>query len=155
MRIIDSKEMTDEQLLQGCIINDATAQKGLYDKYSRKMFGVCLRYAANHEEAEDLLQEGFVKVFQNLSSFNSEGSFEGWIRKIIVNTALDFIRSQKLVWSDQEIEDDQMADDATMEKLEVKELLKLINALPTGFRTVFNFNNSFTSSFSIVASSAI
>jgi RNA polymerase sigma-70 factor (ECF subfamily) len=138
MGVIDSKEMTDEQLLQGCIRNDASAQKGLYDKFSRKMFGVCLRYASNREEAEDLLQEGFVKVFQNLSSFNSEGSFEGWIRRIMVNTALDFIRRQKLVWSDQEIEDDQLSGDDTMEKLGVNELLKLINALPPGFRTVFN-----------------
>ena len=79
-------EMTDEQILEAILREDASAQRLLYEKFVRKMFGVCLRYTKQREEAEDLLQEGFIKVFQKISSYKAEGSLEGWIRRVMVNT---------------------------------------------------------------------
>jgi len=93
-------EMTDEQILEAILREDASAQRLLYEKFARKMFGVCLRYTKQREEAEDLLQEGFIKVFQKISSFKAEGSLEGWIRRVMVNTALDHLRQQKMLWTD-------------------------------------------------------
>ena len=93
-------EMTDEQILEAILREDASAQRLLYEKFARKMFSVCLRYTKQREEAEDLLQEGFIKVFQKISSFKAEGSLEGWIRRVMVNTALDHLRQQKMLWTD-------------------------------------------------------
>jgi RNA polymerase sigma-70 factor (ECF subfamily) len=130
--------MTDEQLVQGCDRNDPNAQRQLYEKFSRKMFGVCLRYANNKEEAEDLLQDGFVKVYSKLSSYKGEGSLEGWIRKVMVNTALDNLRKQKIEWSSEELIDQFQVEPASIAKIGANELLNLVAKLPNGFRTVFN-----------------
>lgn len=138
MSLPTSNAMTDEQLLEAILRQDATAQRRLYEKYARKMFGVCLRYARSREEAEDLLQDGFLKVFQKLSSFKCEGSLEGWIRRVIVNTSLDYIRQQKLQWADPETIEEPGTDAGVIEKMNAGELLALIQQLPTGFRTVFN-----------------
>lgn len=138
MSLPNSNAMTDEQLLEAILRQDATAQRRLYEKYSRKMFGVCLRYARSREEAEDLLQDGFLKVFQKLSSFKNEGSLEGWIRRVMVNTSLDHIRQQKLQWADPETIEEPGTDAGVIEKMNAGELLALIQQLPTGFRTVFN-----------------
>jgi RNA polymerase sigma-70 factor (ECF subfamily) len=138
MSLPTSNAMTDEQLLEAILRQDATAQRRLYEKYARKMFGVCLRYARSREEAEDLLQDGFLKVFQKLSSFKNEGSLEGWIRRVIVNTSLDYIRQQKLQWADPETIEEPGTDAGVIEKMNAGELLALIQQLPTGFRTVFN-----------------
>ena len=77
--------MTEEAILQGCIQNNASSQRELYTKYSPKMLAVCYRFAHNREDAEDMLQEGFIKVFSQIHTFRSQGAFEGWIRKIMVN----------------------------------------------------------------------
>jgi len=130
--------MTDEQLVQKCNLQDPAAQRELYEKFSRKMFGVCLRYGNSKESAEDLLQEGFVKVFIKLSSFKNEGSLEGWIRRVIVNTALDHLRQQKISWSNIEIQEDALVTEQDFGNVDQKELLKLIQKLPDGYRTVFN-----------------
>jgi RNA polymerase sigma-70 factor (ECF subfamily) len=130
--------MTDEQLVQKCNLQDPAAQRELYEKFSRKMFGVCLRYGNSKESAEDLLQEGFVKVFTKLSSFKNEGSLEGWIRRVIVNTALDHLRQQKISWSNSEIQEDALVTEQDFGSVDQKELLKLIQKLPDGYRTVFN-----------------
>lgn len=130
--------MTDEQLVLGCVNARADAQQKLYERFSRKMFGVCLRYSSGREEAEDLLQEGFVTVFQKISSYRSEGSLEGWVRRIMVNTALAHFRQQKMKWTD-EAPDESVADTTSVEgSLETRELLAMIQTLPAGFRTVFN-----------------
>ena len=84
--------MTEEQLLAGSKINNANAQQLLYNKYSPKMLGVCYRYALSKDDAEDMLQEGFIKVFSLLHQFKNEGSLEGWIRKVIVSTCINFIK---------------------------------------------------------------
>jgi RNA polymerase sigma factor (sigma-70 family) len=130
--------MTDEQIASGCKASDAIAQKALYDKFSRKMFGVCLRYAKGREEAEDFLQEGMITVFQRISSFNQDGSLEGWVRRVLVNTCLEHLRKQKLQWVNIDEVEEGAEDGFTMEKINIKDLLEVINALPTGFKAVFN-----------------
>ena len=130
--------MTDEQIASGCKASDALAQKALYDKFSRKMFGVCLRYAKGREEAEDFLQEGMITVFQRISSFNQDGSLEGWVRRVLVNTCLEHLRKQKLQWVNIDEVEEGAEDGFTMEKINIKDLLEVINALPTGFKAVFN-----------------
>lgn len=133
--------MTDEQLINGCMNNHANAQKLLFEKYSKKMMGVCLRYVADYDEAQDILQEGFIKVFQKIDSFEGKGSLDGWIRKIMVNTALDFFRKNKEKKYFMEITEDDHSistDITIMETLGAREILLMIQALPPGFRTVFN-----------------
>ena len=87
--------MSEEEMLEGCQANEEAAQKILFDKYSRIMTGVCLRYADTYEEAQDIAQDAFIKVFKKIGSFSGKGSLEGWIRKIMVNTSLDYLRSIK------------------------------------------------------------
>jgi RNA polymerase sigma factor (sigma-70 family) len=137
----ESVNITDETLVKGCIDNDAKSQRLLFERYSRRMMGICLRYAASKPEAEDMLQDGWIKVFRSLNSFRFEGSVEGWIKRVIVNTCLETLRKNKMQFSDVEIETvDEMgylkinAGDA----LNAKELLKMVHQLPAGYRSVFN-----------------
>lgn len=125
-------------LLERCMRNDRKAQQALYVHYSSRMYGVCLRYYPNVEIAQDILQDGFIKVFENIHSFRFEGSIEGWIRRIIINTALEYHRK---------IKDEKMVDlsDALLlsqEPLSVdidyRQLLLLISELPNQYRMVFN-----------------
>jgi RNA polymerase sigma-70 factor (ECF subfamily) len=87
--------MTDEVLLQGCLKNDAYAQQELYYKYSPKMLSVCYRYAKSREDAEDMLQEGFIKVFTQMDKYENRGSLEGWILRIIVHTCINHLKKNK------------------------------------------------------------
>lgn len=133
--------MTDEQIVQGCIANNPLAQKYLYEKFSKKMMGVCLRYCDNTEEAEDVLQNGFVMVFQKIESYKGTGSLEGWIRKVMVNMALTNIRKNKKLKLNIELESVEFmlpSTDQASHNLGAKDLLKIIQTLPHGFRTVFN-----------------
>src|SRR5688572_14884686 len=90
---------SETDLIEGCIRGDRKMQYELYERFSPKMFGVWLRYAANAEEAEDILQEGFIKVFKKISSYRGDGSFEGWIRRIFVNTAIEHFRKKSYLQS--------------------------------------------------------
>lgn len=133
--------MNTEQLLDDCLDGNPAAQKKLYEQLAGKMMGVCLRYARNEDEAKDVLQDGFVKVFQKLSSFKREGSFEGWVRRIMVNTALDYLRKNKT--NHQMIDADSVdylleSDDFIFESLAAEDLLKILQKIPDGYRTVFN-----------------
>jgi RNA polymerase sigma factor (sigma-70 family) len=133
--------MTDEEIVTGCIQKNPIAQKNLYDKFSRKMMGVCLRYSESQEEAEDVLQNGFVTVFQNIASFKGMGSFEGWVRKIMVNTALTNIRKNKKLKQNVSLDNVSFmlpSSNQVADNFAANDLLKLIQTLPTGFRTVFN-----------------
>lgn len=134
--------MTDDELIKGCIEENESSQRELFKRYAGKMLGVCQRYARNAADAEDIVQDAFIKIFEKIYQFKSEGSFEGWIRRIVVNTALKkytVIRYDKEV-SGYEITD---RDESGMEEsanahLNEKELLGLINNLPDGYRLVFN-----------------
>ena len=90
--------MDDSTLVKECIKGNAKAQRLLFDKFSKKMLGVCLRYSNSQEEAEDVLQEGFIKAFSKLSDFSHEGSLEGWIRRIMTNTAILFVTTSNLLY---------------------------------------------------------
>ena len=133
----------DEDFIGRCLDNDSKAQGELYKQFAPKMFGICLRYAKNQMEAEDVLQEGFIKVFRYLKNYRNEGSLEGWIRRTMVNTAINFykkkIKYQKDVSLDQ-TEPINTEEESAIDKLSAKELLDLIRALPDGYRMVFNLN---------------
>ncbi len=135
-------KMTEELLVQKCLEKDAMAQQLFFDTYSRKMMGVCLRYAKDNDEAQDILQMGFIKVFEKLNMYKNSGSLEGWIRRVIVNTALDNIRKNKKF--DDNIEMDkvdyqlQNNTESGLDSLKAADLLNIIQAMPRGFRTVFN-----------------
>ena len=136
--------MTESELIKGCIREDAACQKELFNRYASRMLGVCHRYARNTADAEDILQDAFIKVFKKLEQFKSEGSFEGWIRKIVVNTALKkytLTRYSKEM-TGYEISDSNMAQDdpPAYGHLTEKDLLVLINNLPDGYRIIFNLH---------------
>lgn len=133
--------MTDEELVKGCVSKKPAAQKALFEKFSRKMMGVCLRYAERTEEAEDMLQNGFIRVFEKIETFRGEGSLEGWVRKIVVNESLSWLRKNKMEKMNLDIEDAKYmlpGNNHVSETVNEKDLLKMIQKLPTGFRTVFN-----------------
>lgn len=134
--------MDEKKLIQDCIDEKNSAQKYLYDKFSPKMYYVCLRYARHASEAQDMLQDGFIKVFDNISSFKNNGSFEGWIRRIIVNTALNYCRKTSFKQEQLGIEDyqDKVVKSKAVSNLGEQELLALIQQLPDGYRMVFNLS---------------
>ena len=134
--------LTDEEIIKGCIQEDESSQRELFRRYAGKMLGVCQRYARNTADAEDIVQDSFIKVFEKIGQFKFQGSFEGWIRKIVVNTALKkytVIRYDKEV-SGYETNDrnEQTAEATAHSHLTEKELLGLINNLPDGYRLIFN-----------------
>lgn len=133
--------MSDEEMLEGCMAKSEKAQRYLYERYKRVMTGVCMRYADRYEEAQDIVQNGFIKVFKKIDTFSGKGSLEGWIRRIMVNTALDHLRSNKAQRFNVNIEDVNFLlkkESLAEGKLQTDDLLKLIHDLPTGYRTVFN-----------------
>lgn len=133
--------MKEDQLIAGCLNGDRKAQKELYDLYSRKMMGVCLRYVNDRETARDLLQEGFIKVYTTMHSYTGKGAFEGWMRMIFVNGALEYLRKTDVLRNSADIGSlsEQMGENETaVSKLSAEELIGLIKQLPDGFRTVFN-----------------
>lgn len=129
-----------DTLLEGCKKGDRKAQENLYKMLAGRMMGICMRYSKDRLEAEDILQMGFVKVFQKISEFRGEGSFEGWIKRIMVNTAIESyrknIRNLAIVDIDEVYDVPQSTFD--MSGLELKDLLKLVQELSNGYRLVFN-----------------
>ena len=132
--------ISESDLIEGCIRGDRKMQYALYERFASKMYGVCLRYAANAEEAEDILQEGFVKVFRKISSYRGDGSFEGWIRRIFVNTAIEHFRKKSYLQPISEQEENTIEGKyiSVLDKLAEKDIIKLIQQLSPGYRTVFN-----------------
>lgn len=132
--------MTNNELIQGCIRKDRECQKALFLRFAGKMLTVCRRYARHEMEAEDLLQDAFIKVFTNIEKFSSKGSFEGWIRRIVVNTALKNYQKHSFQKERIGLEDyeDETVEPTAVANLGEEELLKLIAELPDGYRVVFN-----------------
>jgi RNA polymerase sigma-70 factor (ECF subfamily) len=132
---------TEQLLIKGCIAGDRAFQSKLYDLYAPKMLGLCMRYAKNKEEAEDILLEGFLRVFTYIKNFKGSGSFEGWIRKIMVNCSLFRYRSKlhlHAVLNLDAVSYDVACESDIASNLDAKELLALIQSLPPGYRIVFN-----------------
>ncbi|GAB4092406.1 RNA polymerase sigma factor [Flaviaesturariibacter terrae] len=132
--------ITESDLVEGCRNGDRKLQKELYERYAPKMYGVCLRYAGTSEEAEDILQEGFVKVFSKITSFRGDGSFEGWIRRIIVNTAIEHFRRKTYLQPVGEREEETVESDylTVLDSLAEKDIIGLVQQLSPGYRSVFN-----------------
>jgi RNA polymerase sigma factor (sigma-70 family) len=133
--------MTDDQLVQGCLRGDANAQKALYQQFARKMMSICMRYANDREQAQDMLQDGFVKVFQKMEHFRGDGPLGGWIARTMVNTALDHVRRNKPYDHSVDLTEAEylhQEDPKVLSHMTTDELMELIQALPTGYRTVFN-----------------
>ena len=132
--------LTENSLIQSCISGNRKSQKEMYDLFASKMFAVCLRYAKNQMDAEDILQEGFVKLFNNLHRFRGEGSFEGWVRRIFVNTAIEHIRRKNFTTTVGEGLENSIYDKHRngLDNLYEKDIISTASTLSDGYRTVFN-----------------
>lgn len=130
----------EDELIQGCLRRERNAQKLLYDTYSSKMYGLCYRYVKDSMEAEDVLVTSFMKIFQKIDQFKNQGSFEGWIRRIVVNEALTCLRRKRTMYLETELEqvDHDPNYQTLSDHLEEEDLLQLVKELPTGYRIVFN-----------------
>lgn len=144
-------ETAYSELIDGCIANDRRSQQRIHELFYGKMMAVCLRYTKNTDQAKDILQDGFIKVFRSIETFNKEGSFEGWIRRIMVNTAIDHFRRSKnsylLLGEERSIEDfgdddeaDTWADQSDADEFDVKpaDVINAMQKLTPAYRTVFN-----------------
>ena len=127
--------------MQRCLKGDAQAQKQFYDRFAKRMLGVCYRYVQNVQEAEDILQDGYIRAFRYMKDFRNEGSLEGWLRRIMVTTALNFLKSQKNFRQETELNEafDQPGEitDA-LQRIENVEVMQLIQQLSPGYRAVLN-----------------
>ncbi len=130
----------EAQLIKALRKADPKAQRQLYDKYATRMLGVCRRYIADPMAAEDILVEGFMKIFDKIEQFKSEGSFEGWIRRIMVNEALGYLRQHKRDLLEATLDEAHGIADYNVadQSLEATEMMQMIETLPSGYRTVFN-----------------
>ncbi|MBK7406780.1 MAG: sigma-70 family RNA polymerase sigma factor [Saprospirales bacterium] len=132
--------MTDRALIEGCIREESRCQMEVFRRYAGKMMVVCRRYARHELEAEDILQDAFIKVFDNLGKFEFKGSFEGWIRRIVINTALKNFQRASFQKEQLGLDsfEEQSIDPEAVSNLQEEELLDLISKLPDGYRVVFN-----------------
>jgi RNA polymerase sigma factor (sigma-70 family) len=120
---------------------DETAFNEIYKNISGKMYGICLRYAADADEANDIFQDGFIKLYRNLNAYRGEGSFEGWARRVFVTTSLDALKKKKVQFSDLEENIDIAAKDTTVyDKLNLDHLMNIITKLPNSYRTIINLH---------------
>ncbi len=133
--------ITEKELIRLCKRKNATAQKLLYNTYHSSLLGICLRYGKSRDEAEDILQLGMITIFKNISSYSGKGSFEGWMKRIVVNTAIDNFRKNNKYYYHQDIDEingePYFASDIP-DDLEVKDILNTVQQLPDGYRMVFN-----------------
>ncbi|MDB5253187.1 MAG: polymerase [Flaviaesturariibacter sp.] len=133
--------MTEEVLLQGCLQNKPAAQRALYERYSPKMLAVCYRYGHNREDAEDMLQEGFIKVFSQIRTFENRGALEGWIRRIVVHTCINILKKNKKFNESVDLIHAttlQVREESIPSIMQAKEVVECIRLLPIGYRTVLN-----------------
>lgn len=139
-RHTDKTPPTEAELAEGCRLGNARMQRELYDRYRRTMYGVCLRYTDNRDDAMDVLQEGFIRVFRNISSFRGEGSLEGWVRRVMISVSLEhYRRKSRYFFVDIEDAGDMAQGDVNaIARMGADELTALIQQLPVGYRTVFN-----------------
>lgn len=135
-----NQNIQENDLIQGCLAGDRRMQEELYNRFSPKMYAVCLRYATDADEAQDLLQEGFIKIFKNLDKFRHEGSFEGWMRRVFVNTSIENYRKRVNVNTITERDEVRIEDSSwnALDHLGEKDIVQLIQELSPGYRTVFN-----------------
>lgn len=135
-------QLTEYELIKGCLDEDVKCQRMLFEQHAGKMMSICLRYAKDAMDAEDMLQESFVKVFKYIRQYKFEGSFEGWMRKIVVNTCLRNLQKKKITFSEINDYSERLpqVDPYAFSNLGSDDILKLIHELPDGYRMVFNLN---------------
>lgn len=133
---------TDEALVKGCLENDRKFQEYLYKRYASKMYGICLNYCSDNSAAKDVLQEGFIKVFKKIKSYQFEGKLEVWIRKIITNTAIDYYRKNSRLnkYLEDKIPEDNYyeVNETILSQLCTQDILNNLKKLPEGARIIFN-----------------
>lgn len=135
--------MDHQKLVRDCLKGKLQAQRELYDEFARQMLGVCYRYTRSIRDAEDVLQEGFVKVFHKLNQYKQEGELGAWIRRIMVNTALNFLKRNRKYQDEMFFTNDYLhpvSDDDPSVRLDAKELAHLIRQLPPGYQVIFNLH---------------
>lgn len=134
------KSLNEEELAWRCKKRQPSAQKLLFQRYSSKMLGVCIRYVKNRGAAEDIMCDGFVKVYEKISQFKGKGSLEGWIRKIMVNESLSYLRKNSFMSVETDLGQirEKPDIDSLQSTLHAQDLLRLIGELPVGYRTIFN-----------------
>lgn len=133
--------MTEEAIFQGCLKNQAAAQRELYNRYSPKMLAVCYRFGHNREDAEDMLQEAFIKIFSQIHTFQNKGAFEGWIRRITVHTCINHLKKNKRFNESVDIihaNSIQVREESVPSIVQAKQVVECIRLLPIGYRTVLN-----------------
>jgi len=133
--------MTEELMLQGCLENSAASQEALYNRFSPRMLGVCYRFARNREDAEDMLQEGFIKVFSQIHQFRNQGALEGWVRKIIVHTCINVLKKNKKFTDSVDLfhaNSIYLNENNIPSILQAKQVVECIRMLPVGYKTVLN-----------------
>jgi RNA polymerase sigma factor (sigma-70 family) len=137
---ISNHNVSENDLIEGCIGGDRKMHELLYERFSPKMYAVCLRYANSADDAQDLLQEGFIKIFRNLDKFRKEGSFEGWIRRVFVNTSIEHYRKKVNLNSIGEKEEKLIEDTSwnILDQMAEKDIIELVQELSPGYRSVFN-----------------
>ena len=132
----------ESELIRACIAGERSAQNQLYDQFKAKMYGLCLRYAKTQEEAEDMLLEGFFKVFNDLHQFRQEGSLEGWIRRVMVHNAISHLRKNRkkemIEVGMEKLSSQNGENPAVLEKTDAESIIRLIRELPIGYQTIFN-----------------
>ncbi len=140
MNNISNHNVSENDLIEGCIGGDRKMHELLYERFSPKMYAVCLRYASSPDDAQDLLQEGFIKIFRNLDKFRKEGSFEGWIRRVFVNTSIEHYRKKVNLNSIGEKEEKLIEDSSwnILDQMAEKDIIELVQELSPGYRSVFN-----------------
>jgi len=140
MSLVNMKDI--QPIIDGCLRGDRTAQDRLYKKFSSLLYGICLRYARNKMEAQDVLQEVFVKIYNNIQSYHNEGSFEGWLRRIAVNTSITNYRKNLKHAYQQDVDELVRTHDEPLEfedlEFTAEEMMQCIERLPIGYKTVFN-----------------
>jgi RNA polymerase sigma-70 factor (ECF subfamily) len=134
------RDLSDQELVRGCLREERKCQEALYARYNRRMYAVCLRYARHQLEAQDLLQEGFIKVFDKLQNYRQEGSLEGWIRRIMVTTCISLYRKKAFQQERFGMErlPEEPVEPLAVDHIGERELLAMVAALPDGYRMVFN-----------------
>ncbi len=135
-----AKEIPEPELIRLCIGNDTMAQNELYRRFAGKMTGVCMRYSRNRTDAQDILQDAFIKIFVNLKSFKGNGSFEGWIKRIVINTSLKHYQKNLRFRNETDIENahEVSFDNQIIENMSATELMQKVQIMPDGYRTIFN-----------------
>ena len=132
----------ESDLIKGCINGDPQMQRLLYQRFSSMMYAVCLRYSENTEDSNDIMQEGFIKVYKSLNKFRGEGSFEGWVRRIFINTSIEHYRKKVKLYNVTEVQENTIEDKEldALDSLAAKDIMNIVNELSPGYKAVFNMH---------------